>query len=625
MSTAAKLGREVAHLYHTNGLAVLFTEECHRAVLLCGLDVGLHSYDLVCNENVSVNECFNCRDLLGCESREVSEVKSAKLLVYVRACLLNVVAEYRAESRLKQVSSRVVTADRVSSCILDVSGDLVAYVKSSVCNGCNVNINAVGLLCVVDLGNKAVGVDGTYVADLTAAFAVEGSAIENDGAVALVYRVNAACIGKDSDNLSRASVVGVAGELGLGKIREERLGGLVPTADVGSCLSCALLLSEHKALEGLLVDIEVALSRDLAGEVDRESKGIVKLEYLFARDNVSILCERTADEVGEDGETCVDSCIEAILFHRNYLEDVISLLVKLGVSALALLDRGGYGLDEEGMVDAEELTVAASAADNSTKNVAASLVGGDNAVGDHKHSASGVVGDNADGDIVVSIVAVGLARDSANVVDYLTDGVNLEHIVNALHYASETLKAHTGVDVLLCKLGVVAVAIVVELREYVVPDLHKSVAIASGLTVGRAATVLESAVEVDLGAGAARTGAMLPEVISLAKTNDVSGVNADLVYPDLVSLLVVLIDRGPEKVLRDLESLGQELPSPRNSLVLEIVAEREVAEHLKEGSVTSGVTYALKVGGTDTFLTGSNSVAGRNFLTGEEFLHRSHT
>jgi hypothetical protein len=118
---------------------------------------------------------------------------------------------------------------------------------------------------------------------------------------------------------------------------------------------------------------------------------------------------------------------------------------------------------------------------------------------------------------------------------------------------------------------------------------------------------------------------MLPEVISLAQTNDVSGVNADLVYPDLVSLLVVFIDRGPEKVLRDLESLGQELPSPRNSLVLEIVAEREVAEHLKEGAVTRGVTYALKVGGTDTFLTGSNSVAGRNFLTGEELLHRSHT
>jgi hypothetical protein len=41
--------------------------------------------------------------------------------------------------------------------------------------------------------------------------------------------------------------------------------------------------------------------------------------------------------------------------------------------------------------------------------------------------------------------------------------------------------------------------------------------------------------------------------------------------------------------------------------------------------VTSGVTYALKVGGTDALLAGSDTVAGRLFLTGEEFLHRCHT
>jgi hypothetical protein len=36
------------------------------------------------------------------------------------------------------------------------------------------------------------------------------------------------------------------------------------------------------------------------------------------------------------------------------------------------------------------------------------------------------------------------------------------------------------------------------------------------------------------------------------------------------------------------------------------------------------MTNALKVGSTDTFLTGSDSIAGRDFLTGEVFLHRSH-
>ena len=116
-----------------------------------------------------------------------------------------------------------------------------------------------------------------------------------------------------------------------------------------------------------------------------------------------------------------------------------------------------------------------------------------------------MVRDNADGDIVVLIVAVRLAGDLAGLVDDLTDGVNLEHIVNALHYASETLKSHTGVDILLRKLCVVAVTVVVELRENVVPNLHKAIAIAAGLTVGASAAVLFSAVKIDLGAGSAGT------------------------------------------------------------------------------------------------------------------------
>ena len=115
-----------------------------------------------------------------------------------------------------------------------------------------------------------------------------------------------------------------------------------------------------------------------------------------------------------------------------------------------------------------------------------------------------MVGDNTDRNIVLCIVTVGLTRNFANLVDNLADGINLKHIVNALHNASKTLKTHTCIYILLGKLGVVAVSVVVKLRKYVVPNFHKSVAIASGLTVGRAASVLESSVEINFRAGTAR-------------------------------------------------------------------------------------------------------------------------
>ena len=125
-----------------------------------------------------------------------------------------------------------------------------------------------------------------------------------------------------------------------------------------------------------------------------------------------------------------------------------------------------------------------SSAEKSAENVAAALVGNLNAVADHKCGASDVVCNYANGDISLSILAVLNACDLANCIKDLSDSVNLEEVVNVLHYTSKSFKTHTCVDILSCELGVVALAVVVELREYVVPDLDKAVALAAGVAVG---------------------------------------------------------------------------------------------------------------------------------------------
>ena len=116
-----------------------------------------------------------------------------------------------------------------------------------------------------------------------------------------------------------------------------------------------------------------------------------------------------------------------------------------------------------------------------------------------------MVGDNTDGYIVLCILSVFLTRNSAYGIENFSHGINLEKVINPLHYAGKSLKSHTRIYILLRKLGVVAVTVVIKLGEYVVPDLHKSIAIASGLAILGAASVLDSAVEVYLGARAART------------------------------------------------------------------------------------------------------------------------
>jgi len=65
--------------------------------------------------------------------------------------------------------------------------------------------------------------------------------------------------------------------------------------------------------------------------------------------------------------------------------------------------------------------------------------------------------------------------------------------------------------------------------------------------------------------------------------------------PDLEGLVVVLVDRDPETVLGKPHRDRQEFPGPGNRLVLEVVAEREIPQHLEEGVMAGRVADVLEV------------------------------
>ena len=131
-----------------------------------------------------------------------------------------------------------------------------------------------------------------------------------------------------------------------------------------------------------------------------------------------------------------------------------------------------------------------------------------------------MVGDDPQRHVHLHALAVSCAGQLSDLVGDVHDGIHIEQGVHVLTDHRQTLQTHAGVDVLLGQLGVVALAVVVELGEDVVPDLHIAVAVAAGLAVGAAAAELLAAVVIDLRAGAAGTGAVLPEVVFLAHAVD---------------------------------------------------------------------------------------------------------
>ena len=214
----------------------------------------------------------------------------------------------------------------------------------------------------------------------------------------------------------------------------------------------------------------------------------------------------------------------------------------------------------------------------------------------------------------------------ADLVGDVHDGVDVEEARHVLADAGEALEAHAGVDVLVRELGVVALAVGIELAEDVVPDLDVAVAVTADGAAGLAAAVLLAAVIVNLAAGAAGALAVLPEVVLTAEAEDALGRDAYLVAPNGEGLVVVLKDARVEPVGVDADPVGarEELPAPGYGLVLEVVAEGEVAQHLEEGAVARGLAYVVDVAGAHALLAGGDAPARGNLLAGKVGLERGH-
>ncbi len=152
----------------------------------------------------------------------------------------------------------------------------------------------------------------------------------------------------------------------------------------------------------------------------------------------------------------------------------------------------------------------------------------------------------------------------------------------------DALEPHAGVDRRLRQRQQGAAWLPVELHEDVVPDLDEAVAVARRAQAGRrAARQIVAAEVVDLRAPAARTGvAHRPEVVGRAELDDAVGRHE--IQPPRIRVVVArdavlaLEDRREELVLLESPLLRQQLPGERDRVVLEVVAEREVAEHLEE-------------------------------------------
>jgi hypothetical protein len=216
--------------------------------------------------------------------------------------------------------------------------------------------------------------------------------------------------------------------------------------------------------------------------------------------------------------------------------------------------------------------------------------------------------------------------------------VGVEDRVHPLQQHRAPLEPEPRVDVLLRQRGQRPVGRKIELHEDEVPELDVAVAaLAVRPAVRVTAAVLGAAVVVELGARAARPGLPggAPEVVGAREGHDPLArdplaqprTDGDLVHTE-AETGVTREHGGPQALGLEAELVDDELPGVIDRTVLEVVTEREVAEHLEHRRVAGGQPDLVEIGvlaaGAQALLHRREARCGRLLGAGEVRLQRLH-
>ena len=271
---------------------------------------------------------------------------------------------------------------------------------------------------------------------------------------------------------------------------------------------------------------------------------------------------------------------------------------------------------------AEQVRVAHRATQDAPQHVAAALVRREHAVREQERDRARVVGDDAvrrrivaADDVVRRAAAIRRADDLLDRRDQRREQVAVEVVRDALQDRGDALESRARVDRRLRERHERAVRLPVELHEDEVPDLEEPPRLgALDERVGRELAAIQlrplarravgeaevgrevREVDVDLRARTARARVgHLPEVVLRPEPVDPRVRHAGDLAPERARLVVLVEDRDAQVLRGHLQLLGDELPREADRVALEVVAEREVAEHLEERVMPGGVADLLEI------------------------------
>ena len=298
---------------------------------------------------------------------------------------------------------------------------------------------------------------------------------------------------------------------------------------------------------------------------------------------------------------------EALLFGQDELALQFAILHDLWVDISHEPHDLIHILIQEGAVNADEMGLHDGPTQQTAQHIPAALIGRQDTVSYHESDRPRVVSHDAQSQVSLTVFAIGDPCQALPYRDEAAQDICLVVGLHALHDGGDALQAHARVDVLLRQLLQGAVFLAVILGKNAVPVLQEAIAITAGGAIRATATEFRTLVIVELRARPTGTGgSSAPKVIIFAQLGDMAFWHSQGL-PDLDGLIVIFEHSEIEPLQRKPQHVHREIQGPLTHLVLEVLAEGEIAQHLEEAQVPPCGTNDVYVIGADTLLHGGGA------------------
>ena len=362
-------------------------------------------------------------------------------------------------------------------------------------------------------------------------------------------------------------------------------------------------------------------------QFDGEAVGFVQVESVLAGDDFAFDVRRdTCDEFFKFPGAAIESRGELAFFPFKFFQNDLFIDGKFGIDIFVVVDDHLRHGNSETLVQFQLHGFTDGTADDAAQDVCLVHFARRDAIAHNECGGTHVFHNDPFG-----TGAFRRCFDAPEFIQFCKEGRKDLGIVAAgfaLQDGSDAFHAHAGIHILLFQRFKLAFRILEVLHENVVPDLDP--ALVGGIEDfrrGQGTGPVE-----DLSVRTAGTGfaGRTPPVVFLGQFGN--AFFADAVLAPFVEgffvkgrIFVTGKDGECQTVQRDVQPafVGQEVKAVPDGFHLEVVAQRPVAQHFKEGQVHR-IAHFLDVTGPDTLLVVGQTGAERMFFTEEIGHERVH-